>query len=209
MAQTGLSSRWVAPVGVLIAVAVAVGVWLAPTGWMDPERRGPGDGPDLGQPAPPPVAVGGHTQQRPDWEDLGEMVAQIRDPVVIAEEPDQPAAQADATQGGEEAPGDQGEPAPQPAPVTLPWEYLGLVDHDERSAALVRVGGIQRFLFEGQEVDEPATGGRPVRIVLVEPQTLHVRVGESEITLERVGRDESATPQPGRRADRRGTWGAR
>jgi hypothetical protein len=199
MAQSDLSSRYVAPVAVLASVAVAVGVWLAPTGWLDPERRTN----DADEPRPPeavaPTPTGGQTQRRPDWIVLGEALSLVRDPVVVPNEPETP---AEEDPGAAEAP-ETAETRPASAAVRVPWEYLGLVDQAERAAALVRVGGLQRFVFEGEMVEEPSLDGREVEVVRVEPDTLHLRVGETEFTLDRVGRTEGeATPGATQQADR-------
>jgi hypothetical protein len=132
MAQSDLSSRYVAPVAVLASVAVAVGVWLAPTGWLDPERRTN----DADEPRPPeavaPTPTGGQTQRRPDWIVLGEALSLVRDPVVVPNEPETPAEEdpgAAGARGTGKIPATAKGPRPRngakpPKPRTGPYAFL-------------------------------------------------------------------------------------
>ncbi len=177
MARAPLTlTKFAAPAGALLALGVAVGVWVIPGTALDPKPPGapiskpmPGAGlPRLAPPEPPEV----------DWTVLAQNLSQIREPVVepetVADIPDTPRPEND--------PGMH----PITPQFTLSWQYEGYVQEADRIIALVRIGGDQRFVFPGTEVVDPSI---PIHgkatIKLIEPDTLTVTVGDRDIEIAR------------------------
>lgn len=177
------ASRILVPLGALAALAVAIGVWLVPSSVLDPNP------PDVGKidaaiPEPPVV----EHQQIPDrkqWFEVAQEMESLREP--------------DATKPEEETPkqppgpnGDGNRPTPPPPRVTVAWEYHGCVVLPGGVAALIGVGGNQRFVFEGDAVEDPTLpSGINAVVSEVMPDYLVVQIEGGE---QRIERSEMASP---------------
>jgi len=199
------SSRYLAPSAVVASLAVAIGVWVTPTGWLDPDVGTTRSGPSV-EPAERAVPVGGASQVRPDWAALGAKLDTVRDPIQLAQDADEGEGEGEEGAAG----GENGPAEPAPTRITIAWEYLGLIAKPGDNAALIRLNGQQRFVREGQTVADPSVPGG-VEVVRVATDRLVVRIGGEEQELERIGKPDplaGATPeQPtnprGRTASRR------
>lgn len=188
------ASRFLVPLGALAALAVAIGVWLVPSSVLDPKP------PDLGpidQVIPDIPEIKG--QKIPDeqaWMTVAQDLDALREPEEIKEpEPEQI---EDSTGEGEDP--DDEKPAPRPS-VTVAWEYEGYVEQPDRAAALIRVMGTQRFVFEGDEVtDNALPPGVTATIAEITPDHIVVEINGGEQTIERATSDGSgATGGPTQR----------
>jgi hypothetical protein len=174
------ASRYLVPLGTLVALAVAIGVWLVPSSVLDPSP------PDVGEvrAAIPDAPVVEH-QEVPDakaWMDVAQELESLREPDEVKEPPkeeggDRPPRKEDGT-GGDK---------PPPPRYTVNWEYEGCVEQPDRIAALIRVAGIQRFVFEGEPVnDNSLPPGTTAVISEVTPDHIVVSIDGGEQTIERT-----------------------
>ncbi len=143
------ASRFLVPLGTLLALGVAVGVWMVPSSVLDPrppEVPAP-DMPVPNRPAPETQRV----PERSTWMETADELDSLREPDPETDEPDEP----------EPEPIDDGEPDDEtaPPPIRLSWTYDGMVEQPRGAAALITMGATQRFLFEGQTLgsdDDPS-----------------------------------------------------
>ena len=172
------ASRYLVPLGALAALAVAIGVWLVPSSVLDPNP------PDVGEvrttiPEPPKIERQ-KLPERKEWFALGGGLESLREPDAtrVAEDP-VPTPTGD--------PGDETRPAPKVTPrVTVAWEYEGFVEQPDRTAALIRVMGMQRFVFVGDLVtDSSLPPGITAFVSEVTPDHIVVTIDGGEQTIER------------------------
>lgn len=131
--------------GAVIALAAA---WFAPIPGPDqPQsvvRIGPGASGDPSQTRT--VRPVGSTPDH-DWIALEGPLSRLREPLVVIPPT-----------------GDGGEPEPDPVPPPPPIRYLGLISAGEgRSAALIDIGGSQRFISTGDIISDASSGDLRVK----------------------------------------------
>ena len=175
------SIKLLTPLGVLVALALAAGVWFQPLKGLRPEPPKPepvsGSGAGGDQPTDP-------EDQNHDWVALAAPLQSLRDPEVVQTE--------NNNQNGEEGEDPEEDPRlpapPDPYPEILrTWEYIGSIREPQgRFVAIVSVDGRQRFIRESQMVAIPKMPDRPgfeVRSITEEQVIFHAE--DKDYTLQR------------------------
>ena len=173
-------SRYLVPVGVVLALAVAVGVWLVPSSVLDPKAPSVGETRAQVPPTPPEIKSQSVPARRA-WMGAGDLLESLRErDQGVAEQTPPP---EDNGTGPDPRP-------PIPTPTTrVNWEYEGLVAQPFGVAALVRINGLQRFIFEGDTLDfedDPSLPhGTTAVLTEVNRDRIVVRIDGGEQTIPR------------------------
>ncbi len=162
------------------ALAVAVGAWVTPSALFRPTP--PDDTTEPGmqaltRPSDRTSGDGAHAQtdeRLNEWDALAAKLDRFRPRTAVVEEDPGP------------GPGGGGDP-PQPPGWTPAWVYEGFVASEERPAALVRIGGVQRFIFAGDEVMDPTTGSSDtIRVDSINADEIRVSLDGRDGVVERL-----------------------
>lgn len=175
--EASSASRFLVPLGAVAALAVAVGVWLVPSSAFDPKP--PSDLVVRQEVPPPPKVDRQGVPERDAWLSVAQNLESLREPDPEEEEPEPP---PDGT-----GPDAEDATTPTVAPrITVSWEYEGYVDHEGRRAALIRVLGVQRFVFPGDPVsDTTLPPGITATIGQITPDHIVVEIDGGEQIIER------------------------
>lgn len=204
MALDRTASRFLVPIGALLALGVAVGVWLVPSSVLDPQ---PPNVADIRTPVPPaPRAPMQTLPERSIWMGAAQKLETRREPDPVEDELDTPPV----TPGDEPRGEVEGAPRPESPRFRLNWEYEGMVSDPKRNAALIRISNMQRFAFEGEtfdRTDDPSIpAGSEVVLERVERDRIILRIDGVEQEIERVDLStptRAPAPAPGSPTSRR------
>lgn len=195
------ASRFLVPLGALIALGVAVGVWLVPSSVLDPK---PPEVDEIRTQVPePPLAPRQTTPEQSAWLQVAEKLDGLREPDPVEEEPEPTTGPGgdDPTGAGDDDP-----PPPTTPRLRLNWEYEGMVTQPGKVAALIQINSAQRFVFEGDELersDDPAIpAGTTVVLHKVERDRIILRIDGDEQEIERIDLNPP-TRAPGERSPAR------
>ncbi len=173
-------SKIAAPAGVCAALAVAVGVWLIPSGVLDPRPAAPPASKPMPGVKPPTIEPPAVVEV--DWTTLIQKLGTVREPITDVADTENP--------GGDH--GIANPPPPVPTGLSLNWQYEGYVAEGDRLIALVRIQSIQRFVFLDQEIVDPSIPGYGRATVMkIEPERLVVNVGGAEVEVKRTSQGQT------------------
>ncbi len=167
---TSPAARLAIPIGFLLALLLAVGVWIAPKSVLvflrDPEPPKPIVGPVAGPAATEAeiVPVGGAGNQR-DWQPLAALLERFGPSAEPVETPDDD---------------EDSEPTIRPP---LNWTYAGFID-SAIPAAVVKIGTAERVIAVGDVVEDPIRGDAEVMRITADRLVVD-REGE-EVTFQIV-----------------------
>ncbi len=173
--------------GVVLAIAVGVGAWLIPIGLLEPRAASP----RTPRQSPQTETVSWDAPEPGDWMSLLAHIDPIR-------QPDPPPRNRDP-----EPTTEQQSETPQPVVprVDQPdWRYEGFIEEPSRRVALVRVGAAQRFVYEGERVQDvrPRSPEEGFLIERIAPDELVISYGETRFTYPIMQITPTAIPDPGR-----------
>lgn len=181
-------SRLLVPAGVLVALGVAVGVWLAPSSWLDPAP--PRANSRLRAPTPEEIRPDRQSvPDRKDWLATADLLDTLRDPDPEPVEDEEVDPTTDP-EGGETEPGVT--IIEEPTWVPQGWTYEGFIEQPTKVAALIRIRGIQRFFFEGREMEADEIPG-PITVLLAEVHRDHIILDINGVD-HRIDRADVAPP---------------
>lgn len=185
MALERTASRFLVPIGALLALGVAVGVWVVPSSVLDPKPPDVGEGGGEVPPAPEAPRQTAPGEKR--WMEAAAELESLREPGPKEDKPDKPSKTDDQTKNGD---GETTTPPPPTPPFQLDWHYEGMVEQPSGAAALIRIGAVQRFVFEGAELtreDDPTIPVQATAILeKVERDQITVRIDDATQVIERT-----------------------
>ena len=186
------SPRPLLPVGgVVIALAVAVGVWLLPSDMVDPAAGtvrlrpidGGGGSPETWEPS-----------EAYPWSELTASREELR-------EPDREAPPEITT----DDPDDETKP-PEPRSTVLrpPWSYEGLITEPRGRVAVIRTQEGQRLIYEGDTIrhTDRRAGGVLWTVQEASPERLVLRSDETEYEYQMLNVGPSQVPGQTSRRER-------
>ncbi len=160
-------------IGAAAALAIAAGVWVLPLDWLAPDGAGVSS-------RPRPVGAGDDVDSTawmpvPDnpWTELVEPLERLRtkpEPVVV-----------DDSEEDEDVP----PPVARPTTPKPNWTYEGFISQPNGMVAMVRIGGVQRFIYPRQVVREDSVGGGPsYRVDTISERALVIRPTDASADAE-------------------------
>jgi len=156
--------------GVAGAAMLAAVAWMAPLSSFQPPPMPPAETQIPAAAAPPPIPKP-EDLPKPDWNVLLAKLVKLRDPAPAATE----------------SPVEVATPQPGAPPAfSVSWVYLAMIEQPGHRAALVDVGGRQKFIFEGESYRDPNDPERPpIRLARVERDKIIVDVNGSQQEIAR------------------------
>lgn len=162
------------------ALAVAVGAWVTPSSLFRPTPPENTTEPGMQVLTRPSDRASGdganaQTDERlNEWDALAAKLDRFRPRTAVVEERPGPGPDDDDDQ-------------PTPPGWTPAWVYEGFVASEERPAALVRIGGVQRFVFAGDQVMDPTTGSSDtIRVDSINADEIRVSLNGRDGVVERL-----------------------
>lgn len=169
-------------------LALAVGVWLIPSSIFRPADRA-----ETAQPTPRTPTGDERTPDQVD-DTRNETPSRIEEWDALAARMDRFLPRRPVEEIPPDEPTGPGDTIDIPARWSPSWIYEGYVASRSRPAALVRIAGMQQFIFVGDEITDPGIGGSAkVRVESIEPERIRVSMRGEDGVVERAEPQQPAT----------------
>jgi hypothetical protein len=184
-AQPSAIQRLLPLVGIVVAIAIALGAWLLPLSWLEPESNAVPPRPTSGVAL---TEVGWEPIEPNAWTELIEPIearVEQQEPARIEEDPPEPTDTTEQTTPGPE----MRRPRPQ-------WNYEGFIREPGGLVAVLRTDEGQRLFFRGDTVVHYPPGFPAVEYVVTEvtPELVRIAWDTNEFTYAIMRTAPSRTP---------------
>lgn len=189
-AQPSALQRLLPVIGIVVAVAIALGAWLLPLSWLEPGSRAvpPRPGTDSAV-----TEIAWIQPEAKPWSELIDQIEPLREPDRV------PVDDGGGNGGGE------GDPLPPPPPdprVPRPqWSYEGYIEEPGGLVAVVRTNEGQRLIFVGDTITHSPPGFDAVEYTVVEvtPELVRIKHDINEFSYQILRTVPSRMPDTGAR----------